>query len=51
MARYVLDYDNFKLVARNAGSIGRRALVVGSIGTFVASGLNGHCPVSFSAVV
>ena len=60
-----LDYGNFKLtnqVARNSGSIfhshlitgsivGRWPLVLGSIGTLVANGLNGHCPISFSAVV
>ena len=52
-----LDYSNFKLtspVARNGGSIsivGHWPLVPGSVGTLVASGLNGHCPISFSAVV
>ena len=60
-----LDYGNFKLtnqVARNEGSIfhsrlaegsivGRWPLVARSIETLVASGLNGHCPISFSAVV
>ena len=60
-----LDYGNFKLtnqVARNAGSIFHSHLVSGIyswplapssgfIGTLVANGLNGHCPISFSAVV
>ena len=63
--RGILDYGNFKLtnqVARNEGSIfhshlvsgsivGRWPLVAGSIGTLFASGLNGHRPISFSAVV
>ena len=40
------------IVTSLAGSIvGRWPLVPGSIGTLVASGLNGHCPISFSAVV
>ena len=57
-----LDYGNFKLtnqVARNEGSIFIVTSLAGSIvgcralstGTLVASGLNGHCPISFSAVV
>ena len=55
-----LDYGNFKLtnqVVRNTGSIfivtslegsivGRWPLVPGSIGTLVASSLNGHCPIT-----
>ena len=40
------------IVTSLAGSkIGRWPLVQGSIGTLAASGLNGHCPFSFSAVV
>ena len=61
----LLDYGNFKStdqVARNTGPIIHSNLVSGiyswplptvpgSIGTLVASGLNGHCPISFLAIV
>ena len=44
--------DLFFIVTSLAGSIvGCWPLVPGSIGTLVASGLNGHCLISFSAVV
>ena len=44
--------DLFFIVTSLAGSIvGRWPLVPGSIGTLVANGLNGHCPISFPAVV
>ena len=59
-AHYIgLHYSNFKLtnqVARNKGSIFHshlvsRTLVPGSVDTLVASRLNGHCPISFSAAI
>ena len=44
--------DLFFIVTSLAGSIvGCKPLVPGSIGTLVASSLNGHCPISFSALV
>ena len=42
----------FFIVTSLMGSIvGHWPLVPGSIGTLIACGLNGHCPINFSAVV